>query len=252
MAFAFKTIVTAATLFAASAVHAEWQFVSGTGSLNFSETGISAIDQSGAFPFTNGDPKKANLNYESNILTLGLTSSTAVGDQIHTATSTGSSFHMELTRLKYGTPYLDQLITMSDFVFDLGTRTVSAQVTATDLLRNVSTSYGLLPIFSAASVVGGEITAGNAQSGVATFSTVGPLTMNSATVNTLVSVFATPAMFPYPFDTVSNVWKTTDWGTFSGQVTLSAVPEPSSAGLMLLGGLAVLGAVRARRRHQAI
>jgi len=212
-----------------------------------------ALDAAGTYGITDwygqNPANKAQLNHEGNILTLAFTSGTSAGDELQSLTSTGSLLLLERTVVIRGQVTLDKLVSMSDFAFDLGTRTLSAQVAVTDLLRGLTTDHGFLPIFSAASLVRSDVTAGNASSGEATFSTAGPLIMNSATTDTLLNGLFTPALYPSDYSRVTDLWNATDWGTFSGQATLSTVPEPSSLWLSSWAGLAGRAAGRAGQRQ---
>jgi len=254
MAVLFKTIVAAATLIAASAAHADWQFQSGTGTLTFSDDAYWTLDRTNTFldtwyfTFIHGVNNRAqydDLYPNPSRLTLDFTSSTTAGNHLQSLTSTGSALGIERYISIKGRTVLDRWIELSDFSFDLNTKTLSAQATSVNLLDGVVTNHGLQPIFSATALIGDNTISG----GKISFSTAGPLTLHTAFADTLLNALDTSTQYPLrPEPAILNsMWKNTDWGTFSGQATLSAVPEPSVY-LSILAGLAVLGAVRARRR----
>lgn len=244
-----RTIAAAAILIAANTAHAEWQFQSGTGTLTFGQAGRDAFDAAGSFIVPDDWIPAGNTHVsdEGDVVTLALTSATTAGDNVQSLTSTGSILYIERTVVVRGSTVLDNIITLSNFSFDLNTKTLSAEVAGTDLLSSLTTNYGLLPIFSATSLIGSNAISG----GKIAFSTAGPLTIHSTTADTLLNFLDTSAFYPYHFaPVITNLWKNTDWGTFSGQAVLSAVPEPS-AYLSVLAGMAVLGAMRARRQKSA-
>lgn len=248
MTSTFKTILAAAAFIAASAAHAEWQFVSGTGTLTFAQDGLDAFNVADTYlnPGCCGPDNKTIVSDQGDSVTLALTSGTTAGNNVQTLTSTGSTLDVERTRIAQGHVFLDKVINLSNFAFDFNTRTLSAQMMGTNLLTGATTQYGLQPIFSAPALIGSTAISG----GKMAFSTVGPLSFNSATADTVLDFLdiSTGWYLPsFPPATVKSMWKNADWGTFSGQATLSAVPEPSVY-LSVLAGLAVLGAARARRR----
>jgi hypothetical protein len=253
MKFALKSIVAAAAFVAAGAASAAapWEFVSGSGGLTFSQEALDALDASGAFISTDGVvDNKATYDGVSNV-SLEFTAGTADGNQIKTLTSTGSTVFIERTVVKKGVTTLDNLITLSNFVFDLGTKTLSANVLGTNLLTNVSTDYGFKAVYSAADLVGGTITptgpaVGGYLPGAAAGATVGAFSINPGTADNFLAILGLP-----PTGSVADLVKNADWGVATADgVVRQAVPEPS-AYLSFLAGIAVLGAVRARKQKQA-
>lgn len=251
MAFAFKTIVAAVALIAANVAHAEWQFVSGSATLSLSQQGIDVIDAMGADLSTGGIAgNKAFYDYERG-LSLSFTSATTSGDQIQALTSTGSTAYIERVVVYRGSASLDKLITLSDFVLDLGTGTLSANITGTDLLYGggTSTNYGFGAIYSATSFVGGNISPGVTTGGIVTGTangyTSGPLSL--AMTSTFLTILGVPQT-----GTLANMANDANWGTLTLNTSTfqAPVPEPETAMSFLLG-IALLGAARARRQRTA-
>lgn len=249
MKFALKSIVAAAAFVAAGAASAAapWEFVSGSGGLTFSQEALDALDASGAFISTDGVvDNKATYDNVSNV-SLEFTAGTAEGNQIKTLTSTGSTVFIERTVVKKGVTTLDNLITLSNFVFDLGTKTLSANVLGTNLLTAASTDYGFKAVFSAAGLEGGNIVPGpfvnGWLTGTASGHTTGAFTINNTTADNFLAILGLP-----PTGSVADLVKNADWGVASADgVVYPAIPEPS-AYLSFLAGLAVLGtAARARQ-----
>lgn len=243
-----KTIVAAAALIAASAVHAEWQFASGSASLTFSQDAGLLLDASGAYLWNDDVNNKAHVGYVGNtaILSLDFTAGTTAGSHIQTLTSTGSTAYISRSVFRAGNPLVDRSITLSDFVLDLDTRTLSAHVTGTDHLANTTADYGFTAIYSATSFVGGHIspgaTVGGITPGTASGHTEGPLTLSMS--SNFLTILGLPQTGP-----LADLTRSSNWGmlTLNSSTFQAAVPEPSAT-LSILFGLAVLGAVRARRQ----
>ena len=254
MKFALKSIVAAAAFVAAGAASAAtgltWEFVSGTGGLTFSQDALDALDASGAYILTDGVDNKAHYDGIATV-SLDFTAGTAVGDDIKTLTSTGSSVVIERTVVQKGKTTLDRTITLSNFVFDLGTKTLSANVAGTNLLTGVTTDYGFSAVYSAASLAGGTISVtgpavGGYVPGSAAGQTTGAFSINTATADNFLTILGLPLT-----GGVADLVKNSDWGVATADgVVRAAVPEPS-AYLSFLAGIAVLGAVRARKQKAA-
>lgn len=255
MKFAIKSIVAVAALVAggaASAVeHGPWEFVSGTGGLTFSQAALDALAASGAFILTEGAGNKASYDEASGNVGLEFTAGTAVGNDIKTLTSTGSSVVIERTVVQGKTVKFDSTITLTDFVFDLGTKTLSAGLTGTNLLTGAVTEYGFNAIYSASGLNGGNIVegavAGGFVSGTAAGNTTGAFSINLATADKFLTILGLPLT-----GGVADLVKNADWGvaTANGNVQAAAVPEPS-AYLSALAGIAILGVARLRKQKSA-
>jgi len=247
-----KAIAAATAMLAAGAASAAefWEFQSGTGGLTFSQEALDALDASGAFISTDGVAgNKATYDGVSNV-SLEFTAGTIVGDNVKSLTSTGSTVFIERTVVKKGVTTLDNLITLSNFVFDLGTKTLSANVLGTNLLTAVSTDYGFKAVFSAAGLEGGNIVPGpivNGQlTGTASGHTTGAFSINNTTADNFLAILGLP-----PTGSVADLVKNADWGVASADgVVRPTIPEPS-AYLSFLAGLAVLGAAARARQSKA-
>lgn len=267
MARTIKTIVAMAILMtsitAQAASGSDMQFVSGSGNwtiysgsgwLNDAPDYITATEGSGVFLDTSGAGNQAHYQeltrIDDNTLTEGVsfvfTGASLAGDQVKTLSSQSSNLSLYRSATRQGQLVLNRWASLSDFVFDLDTHTLSATVTGTDFLTGVTTQYGFTELLSAPGLSSSTL------NGVTTFSTTGPFTLHTASANTLMSILGIPLdASPTQQAFIGDVWRRTDWGTFSGQVTLSAVPEPSSLWLGAWAGLVVLGAARARRQKSA-
>lgn len=249
-----KKIVAVAALLAAGSSHAVehelWQYVSGGGSLTFSQEALDALDAAGASIYTNpGNPAQ----YDNvNTVAMTFTGGTGEGNQLATIESIGSQVFIQRSVLKKGVVTLDNLITLSDFKIDLATSTISAGILGTNLLTGVSTNYGFGALFRGAATVGGTITEGAITdgwvAGTASGSLTGPLTIDETTANSFALILGLPTT-----GSVADLVKNADWGTSqaSGVVkakVISAVPESSTFMLM---GVGLVGLAMMRRRQAA-
>lgn len=249
-----KKIVAVAAFLAAGSSHAVdhelWEYVSGSGSLTFSQEALDALDASGAAVFT--DPGNAASYDNLGKVSLNFTGGTGAGNELATIESLGSRVFIERTVVLRGKVTLDSLITLSDFRIDLASSTIFAGVRGTNLLTGVSTDYGFGALFRGSATVGGTITEGAITdgwvSGTAAGSLTGPLTIDDTTANNFAAILGLPTT-----GGVADLVKNADWGTSqaSGVVkakVISAVPESSTFMLM---GVGLVGLAMMRRRQAA-
>jgi len=251
MKSAFKHLLATAAFIAAntaSAASPDWHFESGSGSLVFSQEALDALDASGAFIMTDGVAGNKATYDGVDKVSLAFTGGTAVGSKAKTLASAGSTVFIERVVVRKNYVTLDRLITLSNFEFDLGTKTLSAGVKGTNLLTNVTTDYGFRAIYSASQLVGGTIgepfvvLPSGYVGGTASGHTEGMLSIDNGTADLFLNVLGLP-----PTGSVADLVKNANWGTASATGVFSTVPEPASY-MSFLAGLAVLGAMGVRKR----
>lgn len=261
MTFSLKALVAFTPFIAASAALADtglpWQFESGSASLTLSTAALQVLDASGVALSVHSTGAATSATYDGvGAISMALSGATTHGDQVDTLTAMGAQIHLDRRVVSRGVTVLSREIILSDFVFSQNFNTLSAKVTGVDLLTNESTDHGFSPVFWALATPPNqgispvhvpyqfEVTQGSFNQ-----HTEGALTIDPDTTSTFLAILGLPLTGP-----IANLASQAEWGTISNAAMFSVatpMPEPSSAGLMLLGGLAVLGAARARRQTTA-